>query len=68
MITSEDNQLKKITIKDTTHASDQSWGTQLFPYENIRNELFEKSSESVTIDVPKNINYFSRMKTHIVNL
>ena len=51
MITSEDNQLKKITIKDTTHASDQSWGTQLFPYENIRNELFEKSSESVTIDV-----------------
>ena len=68
MITSEDNQLKTITIKDTTHASDKSWGTQLFPYENIRNELFEKSSESVTIDVPKNINYFSRMKTHIVNL
>ena len=66
MITSEDNQLKKVTILDTTQASSKSRRTQLFPYENIGNE--PKSSESVTIEVPKNIIYFPRMKTHIFNL
>ena len=36
--------------------------SQLFRYENIENEPFEKASDPINIDIPINLIYFSRMK------
>ena len=41
---------------------------QLYYYENVGNEPFEKASDPMNIGIPKNLIYFSRMKAHIINL
>ena len=37
---------------------------QLYYYENVGNEPFEKASDPMNIGIPKNLIYFSRMKSH----